>query len=479
MKMKIITLQKRTAALFIALITLSQVLAGVKLPAFFSDGMLMQQQTQANLWGTADPGKQVTIIPSWDKKEYRIKADAQGCWKISVPTPVAGGPYSIVFSDGQAITLNDVWIGELWICSGQSNMEMPMKGFKNQPVANALRDIVKSRNPHIRLFTVKRASSSTPQYDVTGRWMEATPTSVSEFSATAYYFGRLLQEALQVPVGLIAASWGGSSAEAWMREDWLEAFPNIRIPRTDEDITSKNRNPTVLFNGMLHPLIGVAMRGVLFYQGEDNCNRAHTYADMLTALIGGWRSVWKQGDFPFYYCQIAPYDYSLIGEPGKPAINSAYLREAQMQVEHRVPNTGMAVLLDTGQEQGIHPSDKQTPGERLAFLALSKMYGMEGIEADSPCYQSMQIQGDTAIITFDRAPMWLNAAGGRSQLFTIAGEDRVFHTAQAWIVRSKVHVRSPEVDKPVAVRYGFDNYIKGDLYGGSGLPVSSFRTDNF
>lgn len=471
--------QRLIAILLLAVLVFTPAIAEVKLPAFFSDGMVMQQQTQANLWGTATPHKQVTVTPGWDNKKYTTTADTQGNWKLSIPTPIAGGPYSITISDGKDLTLSNILIGELWICSGQSNMEMPMKGFKNQPIANSNMDVLKSKNPNLRLFTVKRTSTLKPQNDVVGQWYEATPASVYEFSATAYYFGRLVQEIIDAPVGLIVAAWGGSAAEAWMTEEWLKAFPDAKIPRKEEDITSKNRTPTVLYNGMLHPLIGISIRGVIWYQGEDNYNRAHTYTDMFTTLVNGWRSEWKQGDFPFYYCQIAPYDYGIITEPGKEAINSAYLREAQMQAEHRLTNTGMAVLLDAGMEKGIHPAQKQTAGERLAFLALNKTYGIQGIEGDSPYYKSMEIQGDTAIITFERSPMWLNAKDGESQLFTIAGEDKVFYPAKAWISRSKVHVKSNRVKKPVAVRYAFENYVKGDLYGGNGLPVSSFRTDSW
>lgn len=467
------------AALLLTTTVMPHVSAEVKLPAFFADNMLMQQQTQAQLWGTATPGKQVTVTPGWDNTKYTTTANTQGQWKLVVPTPVAGGPYDITISDGKTITLKNVVIGELWICSGQSNMEMPMKGFKNQPVANSNMDILKSKNFGIRLFTVKRSSTLKPLDDVVGNWEEATPASVSEFSATAYYFGRLVHEILDVPVGLILTAWGGSAAEAWMTEDWLKAFPDAKIPRATEDIKSPNRTPTVLYNGMLHPLIGISMRGVIWYQGEDNYNRAATYTDMFTALVKGWRTEWKQGDFPFYYCQIAPYEYGRIPEPGRGVINSAYLREAQLHAEQRIPNSGMAVLLDAGMEKGIHPSEKRKAGERLAFLALSKTYGIEGVEGDAPYYQSMEIRGDTAVISFERAPMWLNAKDGESHLFTISGHDRVFYPAKAWIARSKVHVLSEQVKNPVAVRYAFDNYVKGDLFGGNGLPVSSFRTDDW
>jgi len=454
--------------------------AEVKLPAFFANGMVMQRQSHANLWGTARVNKQVIVTTGWDGKQYRTKADASGKWKLAVPTPTAGGPYTISFNDGEVTTLNDVLIGEVWLCSGQSNMEMPMMGFKNQPVEGSNMDILKSRNPDLRLFTVKRHSTFLPQENVSGQWQEATPQSVAEFSATAYYFGRLVQEMLHVPVGLIVAAWGGSAAEAWMTADMLKAFPDAKIPRSEADIKSKNRTPTVLYNGMLHPLIGLTIKGVIWYQGEDNCNRAQTYADMFTTLIKGWRAAWNQGDFPFYYCQIAPYDYGLITQEGQPAINSAYLREAQAKVEFRVPNSGMAVLLDAGLRTGIHPRKKETAGERLALLALSKTYGFEGVSGDSPYYDGLTVQGDTAMVHFGRAPMWVTCKGGfESKLFTVAGSDKVFHPAKAWVVRSKIYVKSEEVPHPVAVRYAFENYVDGDLYGGDELPVSSFRTDDW
>ena len=453
--------------------------AKVQLPAFFSDGMVMQQQATANLWGTATPRKTVTLTTDWDGKTYRATADTQGKWNMSVTTPPAGGPYSLPFSDGELTVLNNILIGELWICSGQSNMEMPMKGYKNQPIEGADMDILRSTNPSLRLFTVKRHSTLLPQYDVTGTWNEAMPTTVREFSATAYYFGRLLNELLDVPVGLIVTAWGGSAAEAWMTEEMLRAFPEVRIPRTDADITSPNRTPTTLYNGMLHPLIGITMRGVIWYQGEDNTNRPHSYADMFTTLINGWRAAWQQGDFPFYYCQIAPYDYALITAPGQEPVQSALIREAQSQVEHRVPHTGMAVLLDAGMEKGIHPAKKRLAGERLGLLALTKTYGIEGVNGESPYYKSMEIQGDTVIVSFERADMWISGKECfESKLFSVAGEDRIFHPAKAWIVRSKMYVRSEKVPHPVAVRYAFDNYVEGDLFCG-GLPLSSFRSDNW
>ncbi len=466
------------AVLFSA--SIFQVQAKITLPAFFADNMVLQRQTDARLWGEAVPGKIVSVIPGWDGKCYRTTADDTGRWALTVPTPDAGGPYDIAFSDGEALTLHNVLIGEVWLCSGQSNMEMPMKGFKNQPVDGANEATLHSRNSLIRLFTVKRTSTVQPQHDVVGKWQEAAPLSVREFSATAYFFGRQIQEILGIPVGLIVAAWGGSACEAWMNKEMLRAFPEVKIPCTQEDIKSPNRTPTVLFNGMLSPLIGFSIRGVIWYQGEDNWNRAHSYAQMFSTMIGGWRTLWKQGDFPFYYCQIAPYDYALITANGAPIYNSAYLREAQAEVEKMTPNTGMAVLMDAGFREGIHPSDKRTAGERLALLALGKTYGITGITCESPRYQSMIIQGDTAVLSFERAPMWIcGKRSFRSTQFKVAGADRVFHPADAWIARSKVYVRSDRVAHPVAVRYAFENYADGDLFGGDGLPLSSFRTDDW
>lgn len=466
---------KKTIFLLSALLAASGISAKVTLPKMFSDGMVMQRETNANLWGTAKASSSVKITTSWDKKTYTVKAGNDGKWKTSVKTPAAGGPYTITLNDGEKTVLDNILIGEVWICSGQSNMEMPMKGFKNQPIEGAVADILHSTDKQLRLFTVKRNSRFAPVDTVSGKWNEAGPASVREFSATAYYFGRELRQALGVPVGLIVTAWGGSACEAWMTADWLKAFPDAKIPSSPEDIKSKNRTPTVLYNGMLRPLIGVTMRGVIWYQGEDNVPRYKTYADMLTTMIRGWRTEWKQGDFPFYFCQIAPYDYSLI----KWDTNSAFLREQQAKAELMNDNCGMAVLMDAGLEYGIHPRKKNLAGQRLALLALNKTYGIEGLSAESAYYNDVTFKNDTAVVTFNRAGMWVYGKNGlKSDLFEVAGEDRVFHPAKAWIERSKVYVKSDSVSRPVAVRYAFKDWADGDLYC-DGLPVSSFRTDNW
>lgn len=459
-----------------AILSATSMTAKVTLPKIFSDGMVMQQQSTANLWGTATGRHTVKITTSWNNKTYTATADKEGKWKAGVLTPAAGGPYTITLDDGEKTTISNILIGEVWICSGQSNMEMEMKGFKNQPVENAVSDILHSTDKSLRLFTVKRNAQLTPATDVTGAWAEACPASVRDFSATAYYFGRELRQMLQCPVGLIATSWGGAACEAWMAADWLKAFPDAKIPQTDADVKkTKQRCPTALYNGMLRPIIGYTMRGAIWYQGEDNIPRYQTYADMQTAMVEGWRKEWNQGVFPFYYCQIAPYDYTLIGW----TYNSALLREQQMMAEHKTVNTGMAVLMDAGLEFGIHPRKKAVAGERLALLALSGTYGIKGLSAQSAYYKEAEFKGDTAIVSFNRADMWIYGTDGlKSDLVEVAGEDRVFYPAKAWIERSKLYAKSDKVKKPVAVRYAFKNWAVGDLYS-DGLPISSFRSDNW
>jgi len=466
-------------AIMLSLFGSSALKAEVKLPAFFSNGMVIQQQTDASLWGTSAPNKKLTITTSWNNKKYTINVNETGKWKIAVATPQAGGPYSITLNDGKKTVLQNVLIGEVWLCSGQSNMEMPMKGFKNQPVEGSNMDILKSTNSQIRLFTVGHNSVIDVQNDVKGDWKSATPESVRDFSATAYYYGRLLQQVLNVPVGLICSSWGGSCVEAWMDKDMLKTFPEVKLPKIPEDIKEKNRTPTTLYQGMIAPLVGYTIKGAIWYQGESNYDRYQSYTNLFSTMIQSWRARWNQGNFPFYYCQIAPYDYSIITPADKEVINSAYLREAQCAVEKKVENTGMVVLMDAGLQEGIHPRKKQIAGERLALQAFVKTYKINGVTADGPVYKEMSVQNDTVVVNFDRTQMWVAAPKGDLKNFKVAGADKKFYPAKAWIVRSKVFVKSEEVKNPVAVRYAFDNYVEGDLYGTEGLPVSSFRTDNW
>ena len=462
--------------------------AKVRLPQFFSDNMVLQQQSECNIWGKADKGKSVVVITSWDKKSYSATVNQAGEFSLKVHTPKAGGPYEITFatatpsksstpSSGLAFdfTLRNVMIGEVWICAGQSNMEMQMKGFKQQPVEGTTEELLRCKDPQLRLFTVKRHVSLTPEWDVTGQWNDANSASVRNFSATAYYFGKALRQTLDVPVGLIVTSWGGSACEAWMAPEWLKAFPKVQQTITEEDLKElEQRCPSALYFGQLKPLTGYTMRGAIWYQGEDNVPRYDYYAELMKTMVEGWRKEWNQGEFPFYYCQIAPYDYSLIDWK-----NSQYLREQQAMAETMIPNARMAVLMDAGLEYGIHPRKKRQAGERLAILALSHTYDVKGLP-EFAVYKEAEFRNDTTVISFDRSKEWVYFENGTtSENFEVAGADRVFHPAtKVWVSRNHVYVVCDEVRQPVAVRYAFKDWVAGDLMH-DGLPVSSFRSDNW
>lgn len=474
-------MKKLTTLLFLAFCMATIAHAKIWMPTIFDSGMVLQRESNVKLWGTTDAGKTVKVTTSWNKKTYRTTANSNGKWNVSVSTPEAGGPYSVTVTDGEAVTFDNVLIGEVWICAGQSNMEMPMKGFPSQPIENGPADILHSTDPLLHVFQSKRISRVEPTDTTVGQWKTSEPEVIRDFAATAYYFGRELRRTLNVPIGLIVTAWGGSSCESWIAREYVKPFVTekspYQIPYKPSDIKSKNRQPTVLFNGMLNPVIGYGIKGAIFYQGEDNVPRYQDYAQQLQTMVGCWRDKWGIGEFPFYYCQIAPYEYSLINW----TVNSALLREQQYIAETQIPNAGMAVLMDAGIEKGIHPPKKSVAGERLAMLALVKTYGWKGITAESARYKSMTVENGKAILEFERDKMNLYGANSSftSHLFEIAGEDRVFHPATVELHKRKfLAVYSPEVKNPVAVRYAFKDWCEGDLFC-DGLPLSSFRTDNW
>ena len=449
--------------------------ADIKLPAIFSDNMVLQQQSQVAVWGWAKPNSGVSVTGSWDKKTYNAKSDTQGYWLVKIITPAAGfTPHTLSISDGKAVTLSNILIGEVWVCSGQSNMEMPMKGFRNEPVEGGPEAIASSTNPCIRCFTVTKASKAAPQDDCTGVWELANPQTTSGFTATGYFFGRLLNQALNVPVGLIHTSWGGSRIEAWMTPNSLKDIPEKPIPATDADIRVQNGTPTVLFNGMIHPIMGYGIRGAIWYQGESNRDEPALYVKMFDAMVREWRNLWGMGEFPFYYCQIAPYNYG-------GGTNSGYIREAQAKGMITTPNTGMAVLMDAESANSIHPPKKRDAGERLALWALAKTYGMDKMHYRSPEMKSLDIEGRVAIVTFDiTGDPGLTTYGKEILNFQISGRDKRFYPAKAAYSGNRVYVFSPAVAEPVAVRYCWDDTSATELFTVEGhLPVSSFRTDEW
>lgn len=447
--------------------------AEVKLPAIFCDNMVLQQQTEVAIWGTAAKNASVSVTTSWNHKSYSTKASKEGSWKLKVTTPKAGGPYELILSDGKSLKLKNVLIGEVWICSGQSNMEMPVKGFRNQPIVGSADAIALSSNPNIRLFTVKKATSLDPLTDFTGNWSLCEPENVAEFSAIAYFFGRMLNQALHVPVGLINTSWGGTRIEPWISESGCKNFSWVKLPEKKPVEKLSPQTPTVLFNAMINPMVGFGFRGAIWYQGESNRNEAAEYQKLMPGLIENWRALWGIGDFPFYYMQIAPFDYGTGG------LSSAYLREAQLKASTTIKNIGMACLMDIGEKDCIHPAHKETGSNRLALLALEQTYGIKGINSQSPVLKEMKVIEGVVKLTFDYAPNGLTSYGKELSCFEVAGANKRFFPAKAFITGTGVTLISPSVAEPVAVRYAFRDFIIGDLFGTEGLPVSSFRTDDW
>ncbi|MDR2232593.1 MAG: sialate O-acetylesterase [Tannerella sp.] len=449
--------------------------AEIKLPAIFADKMVLQQQAQVDVWGWAKPNANVSVTGSWNRKTYTAKSDESGYWRVKIATPAGGfTPYTLTVSDGKAVTLSDILIGEVWLCSGQSNMEMPMKGFLDQPIAGGPEAIASSANNGIRCFTVTKMSTATPKQDCTGQWEIAGPGTTQNFTATGYYFARLLNQTLNVPVGLLHTSWGGSRIEAWMTPRSLKDIPEKTVPATDADIKVQNGTPTVLYNGMIHPVLGYGIRGAIWYQGESNRDEPALYVKMFDAMVREWRTLWNMGDFPFYYCQIAPYNYG-------GGTNSGFIREAQSKGMKTTPNTGMAVLMDAESPACIHPPKKKDAGERLALWALAETYDIKGMQYRSPELKSFETEGRVAVLTFDLdANPGLTAYGKEILHFTVAGSDKRFYPAKAAYLGNKVYVFSPAVASPVAVRYCWDDTSATELFTVEGnLPVSSFRTDEW
>nr|WP_303776596.1 sialate O-acetylesterase [Bacteroides intestinalis] len=443
--------------------------AKITIPSFFSNGMVLQQQSMVAIWGSSDKQQQkVAVKTSWNNRKYTTRTDELGNWKVKVETPVYGGPYIVEISDGEVVCIENVLIGEVWLCSGQSNMDMRVSGRYGDPVLGSLDAIVTSENPEIRMFMVGSKMTSAPLTDCEGIWQEASSETVPDFSAAGYFFARKLNEVLRIPVGIIHASYGGSRVEAWMSKEAIEPYRDL------EDV----HNASILYNGMLSPVVGYGIRGCLWYQGEANVDAPDLYTQLFPSLVNDWRKKWGMEEFPFYYAQIAPFNYNK-GE-GKRK-NSAYLREAQTACLKLIPSSGMIILTDIGDARTIHPMEKEAVGNRFAYMALGRTYGKKGFPTTGPLYKSMQTEGNKITLSFDEMGKGLTTYRQQLTGFEVAGEDKVFHPANARFGKDAqtVIVSSPEVEQPVAVRYAFKDYIKGTLYNMSGLPASSFRTDNW
>ncbi len=448
--------------------------ANLKLPSVIGNNMVLQQQSSCNLWGWAEPGDTVYVKFGWNGNAKFCVADSIGKWKLTYTTPSAGGPYEVRIKADTTYIIENILIGEVWVCSGQSNMEMPFNGYISMPVIGSNDYIAHGHNSNIRLFTVEKTVSTKPEDNCNGKWMVSEPKEVARFSAVAYSFGKYLEEILDVPIGLIHASWGGTPAEAWTSEATiLSEFRTLEATgfKTDE-LTSST--PSVLFNGMIHPILNYTIQGVIWYQGTSNRKRPEQYSRLFPAMIKNWRRSWKQGEFPFYFVQNAPYSFRFDEDT-----QSAFLREAQLKTMLSVPNTGMAVTMDVGDSLSNHPPEKVIVAKRLAYWALAKTYDFEGLSFSGPVYKTMSIKEDKAFLFFDFAEFGLTSFGKKLSHFIIAGNDKIFYPARAAIKDTIVEVWSSIVKKPVSVRYCWDNYLEGTLYNNAGLPASSFRTDQW
>ncbi len=464
---------KKEILSLLALCVFAHSQAEVTLSPLFSDNMILQQLTQAPIWGTST-GKEVKVTTSWNNKTTSSKVDNTGEWRVSVETPSYGGPYTITINDGDKKTIENVLIGEVWIASGQSNMEMEMEGFNSQHVENSNIDIATSLDFSLRIMDVERKVSATPVSEITSAgWSQSCPEMVAPFSATAYYFGRTLRSCLDIPIGILVSTWGGTSINSWVCPEDANSYQDVK-DRPKKSSPNSQHYPGGLYNGMICPIAGYAARGFIWYQGESDRMRHETYVSKLNDLVSKWRSDWGNDDMPFIYAQIAPFEYTRYD---KHDTISMYMRDAMAEAVDAIPNSAMVCLSDAGLEACIHPSNKEVVGERFAYQALVKIYGVKGVVADGPKYVSKESKDGTLILTFDNAPKGLTSFNKPLQDFEVAGEDGKYYPASARIRGNTVILSSKEVANPINGRYGFKNWFQGTLYNIGGIPASSFRTD--
>lgn len=464
--------------------------AQLQLPSVLNNNMVLQRNTSVNLWGKAAPKANVQIQTSWNNKSYIVTADKNGNWLVKVNTGKAGGPYAIQFaSGGKKFTLDNVLLGEVWICGGQSNMEMPVTGFMMQPVENSMEAVMDAAQyPDIRIFTVSRKSSEKPLYDCDGKWLTADPQSVGGFSAVGYFFGKTLSKILKVPVGLISSNWGGSTVETWMTEESIDRIDGINHALAKAG-TEENSATQRLYNGMILPVCNFTAKGFIWYQGESNRKNWFDYKKLQIGLVNLWRNSWKNEKMPFYLTQLAPYRYE-----GDTLRSLAMVIEAQNQAVKEIPYSGIAATTDLGSPTCIHPQKKYEVGQRLGYLALTNDYEIKGLPAFAPRFKSMEYKDKKIILSFDNVSEkydWngLNSFKGylpegyvTPKGFEIAGSDQVFHPAKANYVwwENKIEVWSETVTNPVAVRYAFMNYCPAaNVITTVGQPLVPFRTDNW
>ncbi|MFD1631740.1 sialate O-acetylesterase [Pseudopedobacter beijingensis] len=463
---------KKLFILLLILLSGSHLFSQIYLPSFFSDNAVLQRNTEVNIWGWVNKGRQVTVTTSWSDEVVKVNANSHSRFDIKLKTPDAGGPYEMTITSGKfKKVVKNILIGEVWLCSGQSNMRRSTDDrlkemLDEQPIAT---------NSKIRLLEVSHVASFIPQDDIFASWTECNPETVKGFSAIAYFIAKQLNIELNVPIGVIDASWGGTSAEVWTpaeiinADEELLANANFQKPNP-----TKPHEPGTLWNTMIKPFSGYNIAGVFWYQGESNVATYNGYGKLFSEMIKSWRNAWNY-EFPFYYVQIAPFDYRSKPEEQKGAL----LREQQTKVLS-LPRTGMVVITDlVPNVKDIHPTRKKEVAERLAGLALSEVYRKKGYDYKSPVYKSHQVKDNKIIIEFDYIKGPLNVKGEQITDLLIADESREFVAGDFKIIGNKLIVFNKSIKNPVAVRFGFTDISMPNLFNNKGLPVSPFRTDNW
>ena len=449
--------------------------ARITCSALISDNMVMQRNTDVKFWGNGNDGDKITVFTEWNKSKTTTVCTKEGKWSVTVKTTDAGGPYNVAVSSGyEIITYRNVLLGEVWLCSGQSNMGMIMKGYPDQPINGSNDFLADADNDNIRFFIEKSNPSPILVDTCSGKWQIANSITVANFSAVGYLFAKQLQQKLKVPVGMVYTAFGGTRIEAWMSTEANAAHPSKEMDENNKPFNVQNK-PAYIYNGNIYPLVNYVIKGAIWYQGESNVRNYSVYADQMASMVKNWRKDFGVGDFPFYFAEIAPYANGYN-------VNSALLRAEQVKAINLIPNSGMVSTIDVGEETKIHPAEKATVAKRLSYYALSEVYGHTGIACKTPTYRTMSVQNDSVVcLYFDNIKYGLSTFGKTVDCMEIAGADKVFYPADITIKDKKVMVNSPKVKKPVAVRYAFSSFPKtrGYLYNTEGLPVPSFRTDDW
>ena len=487
-----------TLSIFIVAASVSAAVAEVSLPALFADHMVLQRNKANPVWGWADPGETITV--TFDGVSVETTTLDNGAWVVRLPEAELGDARTLTVAGSNTITINDVLVGDVWVCSGQSNMQWTVA-----QAANPEEEAANAKYPNIRYFGVPLTVALTPQSDVAASWVQTSPEVASNFSAVAYFFGRTLHRELDVPIGLIATSWGGTAIESWispeataisetffeLKRDWARDVdehgdllltyydrvtqPRPELPEMNRQVGSAPNVPSFNYHAMIAPLWQYGIKGAIWYQGESNASRAYQYRDLMKTMIRDWRIKFGQGEFPFFITQLANFR-ERAAEPGES--DWAELREAQLMATE-LSKVGMAVTIDIGDADDIHPKNKQEVGRRLAQSALNIAHGMDVVPS-GPVYEKMRRRGKSIALSFDHGGGGL-VSKENSPLsgFQIAGEDQEWVWAEAKIVRKTVRVRSKSVSKPVAVRYGWANNPDCNLYNAEGFPATPFRTDDW